>query len=155
MSTVAIGIWSIPVFLLMTFLRAPIGLAMLICGPGGSWPVTGSPGMALSRLKTEVFGAYSNYSLSIVPMFLLMGYLAGIGGISRSLFKAAEAFLGHRKGGTTMVAIGTCAGFGAICGSSLATAATMGWSHCPSSCAQAMLAACPPQRSRPADRSAC
>ncbi|WP_299843986.1 TRAP transporter large permease [uncultured Jannaschia sp.] len=126
MSTVEIGLWSIPVLLLMIFLRAPIGLAMLICGLGGSWLVTGSPGMALSRLKTEVFGAYSNYSLSIVPMFLLMGYLAGIGGMSRSLFKAAEAFLGHRKGGTAMAAIGACAGFGAICGSSLATAATMG-----------------------------
>ncbi|WP_299653480.1 TRAP transporter large permease [uncultured Jannaschia sp.] len=126
MSTVEIGLWSIPVLLLMIFLRAPIGLAMLICGLGGSWLVTGSPGMALSRLKTEVFGAYSNYFLSIVPMFLLMGYLAGIGGMSRSLFKAAEAFLGHRKGGTAMAAIGACAGFGAICGSSLATAATMG-----------------------------
>ena len=126
MSSVEVGLWSIPVLLLMIFLRAPIGLAMLICGLGGSWLVTGSSGMALSRLKTEVFGAYSNYSLSIVPMFLLMGYLAGIGGMSRSLFKAAEAFLGHRKGGTAMAAVGACAGFGAICGSSLATAATMG-----------------------------
>jgi tripartite ATP-independent transporter DctM subunit len=126
MSNVEIGLWSIPVLLVMIFLRAPIGLAMLICGLGGSWLITGAPSMALSRLKTEVFGTFSNYSLSIVPMFLLMGYLAGIGGMSRSLFKAAEAFLGHRKGGTAMAAIGACAGFGAICGSSLATAATMG-----------------------------
>jgi len=64
--------------------------------------------------------------LSIVPMFLLMGYFATVGGMSQALFKAAEGFLGHRRGGVAMAAIGACAGFGAICGSSLATAATMG-----------------------------
>ena len=126
MSNIEIGLWSLPVLLLVIFLRAPIGLAMLLCGLGGMWLITGSTGMALSRLKTEVFSTFSNYSLSIVPIFLLMGHLAGIGGMSRSLFKAAEAWLGHRKGGTAMAAIGACAGFGAICGSSLATAATMG-----------------------------
>ena len=66
------------------------------------------------------------HSLSIVPLFLLMGQFATLGGMSQALFKAAEAFLGHRKGGLAMAAIGACAGFGAICGSSLATAATMG-----------------------------
>jgi tripartite ATP-independent transporter DctM subunit len=58
-------------------------------------------------------------------MFLLMGYFATLGGMSQALFKAAESWLGHRKGGVAMAAIGACAGFGAICGSSLATAATM------------------------------
>jgi tripartite ATP-independent transporter DctM subunit len=125
LSTIEIGLWSFPALLLLIFLRAPIGLAMLICGLGGMWLVTGSTNMALSKLKFEVYSSFSNYSLSIIPIFLLMGYLAGIGGMSRSLFKAAEAFLGHRKGGTAMAAIGACAGFGAICGSSLATAATM------------------------------
>lgn len=110
---------------MLIFLRAPIGLAMLVCGLGGMWLVTGSTNMALSKLKFEAYSTFANYSLSIIPIFLLMGYLAGIGGMSRSLFKAAEAFLGHRKGGTAMAAIGACAGFGAICGSSLATAATM------------------------------
>jgi C4-dicarboxylate transporter DctM subunit len=61
-----------------------------------------------------------------VPLFLLMGQFATLGGMSQALFKAAEAFLGHRKGGVAMAAIGACAGFGSICGSSLATAATMG-----------------------------
>jgi C4-dicarboxylate transporter DctM subunit len=61
-----------------------------------------------------------------VPLFLLMGQFAALGGMSQALFKAAEAWVGHRKGGVAMAAIGACAGFGAICGSSLATAATMG-----------------------------
>lgn len=125
MSGVEIGLLSFPVLLGTIFLRAPIGLAMLVCGLGGLWVVTGSPTIILSKLKSETFGIFSNYSLSIIPIFLLMGHLAGLSGMSRALFKAAEAWLGHRKGGTAMAAIGACAGFGSICGSSLATAATM------------------------------
>nr|WP_255670572.1 TRAP transporter large permease [Cognatishimia sp. F0-27] len=109
----------------MIFLRVPIGLAMFVTGFAGLYLVTGSPNMALARLKTEAYTTFSSYSLSIVPMFLLMGYFATLGGMSQALFRAAESFLGHRKGGVAMAAIGACAGFGAICGSSLATAATM------------------------------
>ena len=61
-----------------------------------------------------------------MPLFLLMGQFAALSGVSRALFDAAAAWLGHRKGGVAMASIGACAGFGAICGSSLATAATMG-----------------------------
>jgi C4-dicarboxylate transporter DctM subunit len=125
LSNVEIGLWSFPLLLLIIFLRAPIGLAMLACGIAGMWMVTGSPNIVLSKLKFETYSTFSSYSLSIVPIFLLMGHLAGIGGMSRSLFKAAEAWLGHRRGGTAMAAVGACAGFGSICGSSLATAATM------------------------------
>jgi tripartite ATP-independent transporter DctM subunit len=125
LSAVEIGLWSFPVLLLIIFLRAPIGLAMLVCGIGGMWMVTGSPNIVLAKLKTETYSTFSSYSLSIVPIFLLMGHLAGIGGMSRALFKAAEAWLGHYRGGTAMAAVGACAGFGSICGSSLATAATM------------------------------
>ncbi len=126
MSNLEIGIWSFPVLLLMIFLRVPIGLAMFAAGFAGLWLVNGSAAIALARMKTETFTTFSNYSLSIVPMFLLMGYFATLGGMSQALFKAAAAWLGHRKGGVAMAAIGACAGFGAICGSSLATAATMG-----------------------------
>lgn len=125
MSNIEIGLYSIPVLLGMIFLRAPIGLAMIICGLGGMWIVTGSPNIVLSKLKNETYSTFSSYSLSILPIFLLMGHLASLGGMSRALFKAAEAWLGHRKGGTAMAAVGACAGFGSICGSSLATAATM------------------------------
>ncbi len=125
MTDIEIGLWSFPVLLGMIFLRAPIGLAMFVTGAVGLYLVTGSSNIMLSKLKTETYTTFSSYSLSIVPIFLLMGHMAGLGGMSRSLFKAAEAWLGHRKGGTAMAAIGACAGFGSICGSSLATAATM------------------------------
>jgi tripartite ATP-independent transporter DctM subunit len=116
---------SFPVLLLLIFLRAPIGLAMLMCGIGGLWMVIGTPNMFLAKLKTETYTTFSSYSLTIIPMFLLMGQFATLSGMSTSLFKAAESWLGHRKGGVAMAAVGACAGFGAICGSSLATAATM------------------------------
>lgn len=125
MSSVELGLLAFPVLLGLIFLRAPIGLAMLIVGVFGMWMVTGSPNIVLSKFKTETFSTFSSHSLSIIPIFLLMGHLAGLGGMSRALFKAAEAWLGHRKGGTAMAAIGACAGFGSICGSSVATAATM------------------------------
>lgn len=125
MSNLEIGIASFPVLLALIFLRIPIGLAMLLCGLIGMWLVTGSAVPILSKLKSETFSTFSSYSLSIIPLFLLMGQFASLGGMSRSLFKAAEAWLGHRRGGVAMAAIGACAGFGAICGSSLATAATM------------------------------
>lgn len=126
MSDFSIGLWSFPVLLTLIFARIPIGLAMLIMGVCGTWLVNGTAVMTLSQLKTLTFGTFSNYSLSIIPLFLLMGQFATIGGLSRGLFKAAEAWLGHLRGGVAMAAIGACAGFGAICGSSLATAATMG-----------------------------
>lgn len=125
MSNLEIGIASFPVLLALIFLRIPIGLAMLLCGLIGMWLVTGSTVPMLSKLKSETFSTFSSYSLSIIPLFLLMGQFASLGGMSQSLFKAAQTWLGHRRGGIAMAAIGACAGFGAICGSSLATAATM------------------------------
>ena len=110
----------------MVFLRIPIGLAMFLCGVGGSWIITGSPAPMLGQLKQIAYSTFSDYKLSVVPLFLLMGQFAAYGGISGKLFATAENWLGHRKGGLAMAAIGACAGFGAICGSSLATAATMG-----------------------------
>jgi len=125
LSNLELGLLSFPVLLLMIFLRAPIGLAMLICGIGGLHLVTGGPNMVLAKLKSESFSTFSSYSLSIIPIFLLMGQFATLGGMSQALFRAAESWLGHRRGGVAMASIGACAGFGAICGSSLATAATM------------------------------
>ena len=120
------GLWSFVVVLALIFLRIPIGLSMLIVGIGGNALVIGNFNMIAGQLKNLTYGQFSSYSLSIVPLFLLMGQFATLGGMSTALFKAAEAFLGHRKGGVAMASVGACAGFGAICGSSLATAATMG-----------------------------
>ena len=126
MSDFQIGILSLPLLLGLVFLRMPIGLAMFTVGLGGTALVTGGSLVVLAKLKTETYSTFSNYSLSIVPLFLLMGQFATLGGMSAALFRAAETWLGHRKGGVAMAAIGACAGFGSICGSSLATAATMG-----------------------------
>ncbi len=126
MSSFEIGLMSFPLLLLLIFLRVPIGLSMFVVGLGGLYFVTGGMNVALAKLKSETYSTFSSYSLSIVPMFLLMGQFATLGGMSQALFKAAESWLGHRRGGVAMSAVGACAGFGAICGSSLATAATMG-----------------------------
>ena len=126
MTNIELGFWSFPVILALIFLRIPIGLAMLAVGIGGSWLVTGSLNPVMAQFKNLTHGTFSSYSLSVVPLFLLMGQFASLGGMSAALFKAAATWLGHRKGGVAMAAVGACAGFGAICGSSLATAATMG-----------------------------
>ncbi|MCA0873241.1 TRAP transporter large permease [Seohaeicola saemankumensis] len=125
MTLLEIGYLSFPVLLVMIFLRAPIGLAMMLCGIGGLYLATGGTNMFLAKLKSETYTTFSSYSLTIIPMFLLMGQFATLSGMSKALFRAAESFLGHRKGGVAMAAVGACAGFGSICGSSLATAATM------------------------------
>jgi tripartite ATP-independent transporter DctM subunit len=126
MDPLYLAAWSFPVLLVLIFLRVPIGLSMLLIGLTGSWLVYGNIMPLLNQMKSLAYGTFSNHSLTIVPLFLLMGQFASLGGMSRALFKAAESFIGHRKGGVAMAAIGACAGFGSICGSSLATAATMG-----------------------------
>lgn len=110
----------------LIFIRIPIGLSMLITGFVGSFLVGDNWLPILAKLKNETYSTFSSYSLTIIPLFLLMGQFARLGGMSQALFKAAETWMGHKKGGVAMAAIGACAGFGAICGSSLATAATMG-----------------------------
>ncbi len=125
MSDFAIGLASFPVLLLLLAGRLPVGVAMIFVGCCGIILMNGwSP--LISQLKTGPYFQFSSYSLSVIPLFLLMGQFAAKAGMSRALFQAAKVWLGHRRGGIAMAAIGGCAGFGAICGSSLATAATMG-----------------------------
>lgn len=126
MSNLEFGAWSFPFLLALILLRVPIALAMIAVGMGGHYLLAGSLTPLFAQLKNLTLGTFSSYTLSIIPLFLLMGQFATMSGMSSSLFKAAETWLGHRRGGVAMAAIGACAGFGAICGSSLATAATMG-----------------------------
>jgi tripartite ATP-independent transporter DctM subunit len=126
MSNIELALWSFPLLLFLIFIRIPIGLTMLLVGLGGAWVIYGSYMPIFSQMKQMTYSTFSSYSLSVIPLFLLMGQFAALGGLSQALFKAAEAWIGHRKGGVAMAAVGACAGFGAICGSSLATAATMG-----------------------------
>lgn len=108
----------------MLVARVPVAAAMLIAGAAGYVAVTGW-GPLLASLKTLTFSRFSSYTLSIIPLFLLMGEFASKGGLNVALYGAARAFLGHRRGGLAMATIGGCAAFGALCGSSIATAATM------------------------------
>ena len=111
-------------------LRVHIAMAMMIAGVVGYIWMAG-PSPLLSYMKTAAWARYSIYDLSVVPLFLLMGQFATHGGLSRSLFRAGNAMIGHWRGGMAMAAVTACAGFGAICGSSLATAATMGQTALP------------------------
>ena len=125
MSGTAVGAGFFCLMLVLLALRVPIAVAMFITGAAGYITMAGLDPL-LSYLKTVAYGRYSIYDLSVVPLFLLMGNFASRGGLSKALFAAAEAMIGHYRGGIAMAAVGACAGFGAICGSSLATAATMG-----------------------------
>ena len=121
-----IGLLSFPILLLLVALRVPLAPAMFIVGLAGTFFVAGNTRLMDSQLKSFTFGTLNNYSLSIIPLFLLMSEFATRGGLSRALFDGAGAWLGHRKGGMAMASIAASAGFGAVCGSSLATASTMG-----------------------------
>ena len=125
MSGLGFGFLMFGVMLALLAIRMPIGAAMFLTGAAGYVSLAGWDPL-LNHLKAAAYGRYSNYDLSVIPLFLLMGNLASGGGLSRALFNAANAFMGHFRGGIAMSAVGACAGFGAICGSSLATAATMG-----------------------------
>ncbi len=125
MSGLEIGGLGFAVLLVLLALRIPIGVAMLTVGIAGYTILAGMPAL-LSYLKTEMYWRYTTFDLSVVPLFVLMGQFAAKAGLSQALFRAANVWLGHHRGGIAMAAIGGCAGFGAISGSSLATAATMG-----------------------------
>jgi tripartite ATP-independent transporter DctM subunit len=126
MSGFALAGTGFALMLLLIFLRMPIAVAMMSTGFIGVWVTLGSSNVMLSQLKTLTYDTFSNYSLTIIPLFLLMGQFATKSGMSQALFQACADWLGHRKGGVAMASVGACAGFGAVCGSSLATASTMG-----------------------------
>ncbi len=125
MDPVLIGIIGLVLLLVLIAIRMPIGYAMILVGAGGVLILNGAE-VLLAQLKTLAYGQFSIYDLSVVPMFILMGALATKTGLSRDLFRAANAWFGWMRGGTAMASIASCAGFGAVCGSSLATASTMG-----------------------------
>ena len=126
MSGLSLALAGFGLMLLAIFARVPIAIAMGATGFIGSWIVLDRPTAMLSQLKSLPYETFSSQSLSIVPLFLLMGQFATRTGMSAALFHAASDWLGHRRGGIAMASVGACAGFGAICGSSLATASTMG-----------------------------
>jgi len=126
-----IGLIGLGVLFLLLMLRIPVGLAMIAVGIGGNYALSQAVSFLrfepyLKQFKTLFFNSVANYDLSVVPLFILMGYLASETGMSRDLFTGMRAVVGRVRGGVAMAAIAACAGFGAVCGSSLATASTMG-----------------------------
>ncbi len=122
---ILIGLSGLAALAGLIAIRMPIAYAMILVGGVGVSLLNG-PAILLSQLKTLAYGQFSIYDLSVLPMFVLMGALATRIGLSQDLFRAANAWLGWLRGGAAMAAIAACAGFGAVCGSSLATASTMG-----------------------------
>lgn len=112
------------VLFVMMFLRVPVGIAMGIVGIAGFGLLT-SWRAAFNLLAQSPFSTVTDFNLSVVPMFILMGAFASGSGMSRDLFSASRAWLGHLRGGLGIATIATCGGFAAINGSSVATAATM------------------------------
>ncbi len=127
MSGIATGGIIFACLMVLLVIRVPIGIAMFTMGAAGYFYLTGAEfAPILNYLKNLGYARLSNYDIVVIPLFLLMGQFATHGGLSAALFRFVEAFMGHMKGGVAMASVGACAGFGAICGSSLATAATMG-----------------------------
>jgi C4-dicarboxylate transporter DctM subunit len=125
MSGLAVAGLGFGAMLVLIALRAPVGLSMLVVGAVGyihlsSWQAL------FAYMKVNPYYQFANYTLSVIPLFILMGALAEQSGISTALFRAAEAFAGRLRGGLAMAVIWACTVFGAICGSSVATTATFG-----------------------------
>jgi len=119
------GLIGLAALVSLIAIRVPIAYAMIVVGGLGITAIDG-PAIILNQLKDLAYAQFSIYDLSVVPMFVLMGSIASRAGLSQDLFRAANAWLGWMRGGVAMSAIAACAGFGSVCGSSLATASTMG-----------------------------
>ena len=112
--------------MVLALLRIPIAIAMGVVGClGVAYLRDWNFAPAFAMLETKVYETGRNYTLSVVPLFILMGNLVTRAGMSQELFRAANTCIGHLRGGLAMATVCACAGFGAICGSSIATAATM------------------------------
>ena len=118
-----VAIIGFVVLFALMLLRVPVGMAMGLVGVGGFAAIVGG-GPALKLIGQTAMRTVTDYTFGVIPMFLLMGAFVATSGMSRELFRAANTFLGHRKGGLGFATIAACAGFAAISGSSVATAAT-------------------------------
>ena len=124
MSPAIIGLIGIAVLVLLLFSKMPVGFVMALVGVVG-FGLLVSFDAALNLMVKDIFSVFGSYSLTVVPLFILMGQIAFHSGISSRLFDVAYKFMGHWPGGLAIATIGACTGFAAICGSTNATAATM------------------------------
>ena len=149
MSSDAVAILGFLALFALMLLRVPVGMAMGLVGVGGYALIAGG-GPALKLIGQTSMRTVTDYTFGVIPMFLLMGAFVTNSGMSRELFRAANTFVGHLKGGLGFATIGACGAFAAICGSSLATAATMALSASSGGTRQAMAYATMPSPSQPA-----
>ncbi|ADZ91840.1 TRAP transporter large permease [Marinomonas mediterranea] len=125
MTNIELAFVMMGLLLVLMSIRIPIAVSMMVCGAIGYSFIGGTPAL-MEYLGTSPVSKFSGYDLSVVPLFLLMGELATRSGITAELFKTCNTWIGRQRGGIAMAAVAGCAAFGAICGSSLATASTMG-----------------------------
>ncbi len=124
MSPTTVGLIGLAVLVIALFSRMPVGFVMALLGVlGFSYVVSWNAGLGI--LAKDIFGVFGSYSLTVIPLFILMGQVTFHAGISRRLFDTAYVMLGHLPGGLAMATVAACAGFAAICGSTNAAAATM------------------------------
>ncbi|WP_417587977.1 TRAP transporter large permease [Pararhodobacter oceanensis] len=124
MSPEMIGLMGIGALMLMILTHVPIGIAMGVSGVL-TFGLLRNFSAAFSIVGTEASTVFASLELAIIPLFLIMGSFAASGGMGKDIYRLAFAFLGHYRGGLAMATIGGCAGFGAVCGSSIATVSTM------------------------------
>ncbi|MBS4030608.1 MAG: TRAP transporter large permease [Clostridiales bacterium] len=125
MTPIHIGLISIVVIFVLLFARMPVAYVMLVVGMTGYAYIT-NPTAMLSISVQTMYNTFASYSLIVVPLFVWMGYIAFHSGLSSRIYEAAYKVVGSVNGGLAIATIGACAAFGAICGSTTATAATMG-----------------------------
>ena len=125
MSTFTLGLLGLLAFLILIFLRMPIAYAMAITGFIGFSYMTSAPA-GMNMVVRELYSSFSSYTLTVIPMFVWMGFLAYYSGIGTRLYVFAYRMIGHCPAGLAIATQLACAVFGAICGSNTATAATMG-----------------------------
>ncbi|MDQ0013855.1 tripartite ATP-independent transporter DctM subunit [Variovorax boronicumulans] len=123
MSPDAVAILGFVALFVLMLLRVPVGMAMGLVGVTGYSYLVG-PGPALKLVGQTSMRTVTDYTFGVIPMFMLMGALVSVSGVSRELFKAANSMIGHLRGGLGVATVVACGGFAAICGSSVATAAT-------------------------------
>ena len=120
----AVAIIGFLVLFGLMLLRVPVGMAMGLVGVSGYAYIAG-PGPALKLIGQSSMRTVTDYTFGVIPMFMLMGAFVSVSGVSKELFRAANAFIGHLRGGLGVATVLACGGFAAICGSSVATAATI------------------------------
>ena len=124
MDPIVVALLGILGMFVLIGLQIPIGISIAIAGVVGFGLLSGWTA-AFSLVASKGVGTLSSEDLAVIPLFLVMGSFANISGLAADIYRLAFAFVGHRKGGLALATIGGCAGFGAVCGSSLATASTM------------------------------